>query len=157
MILLSTSSAIILGFGLFGAFAGLGLYLGLRAQAPPAAAPAPSSIEPLAEAPASSAAVAAMVATTTTEAQHAIYAEHPHLVVKCWYPSFAANPLPASSNFTIHLDYAADGRLAIHRLQQDDAAFSRPDLVACMNAELVLPVVDPPGRRIRLPISIAFP
>jgi hypothetical protein len=159
---LSTPAAIVLGFGLFGVLTGLGLYFGLRDH-PAGASSAPAAMtEP---APTSQAVgttmpvptVAALEGSVSSEgARHAIEAQHAHLVEKCWNPSVAQRALPGDVKLTITLDYAADGRLAIHSLQQDMAK-ARPDVTMCVDKELILPVVAPPGRRVRVVVPIAFP
>ena len=160
---LSTPAAILLGFGLFGSLTALGLFFGLRGRSeaggisarvptplgptenPSAAKPAPAPGLPLTGAP-----------SPVETAKHSIEAQHAHLVDKCWNPSVAKRPLPATVTLTLTLDYAPDGRLAVNSLQQD-AANARPDVTICVEKELVRPTVDPPGRRVRIVVPITLP
>jgi hypothetical protein len=165
---LTTPAAIVVGFGLLGTFTGLGLYFGLRSRAGAlvVSSPAIATIDDGATSRVAgstagriapgTASFAAPSSVATDTARHAIEAQHEHLVEACWNPSFARRPAPAQVNLTITLDYAEDGRLAVHSLQQDMMR-ARADVTMCVDKELVLPVVSPPGRRVRVVVPIVLP
>ncbi|MGO9000306.1 MAG: hypothetical protein ACLQVI_43830 [Polyangiaceae bacterium] len=163
---LSTPTAIVVGFGLLGTLTGLGLYFGLRSR--PVAlvdstqtAAAIASVTSRAGAPVVGAAPAATAATTAgtaaaDAARHAIEAQHAHLVETCWNPSFAKRAEPPHVAFKLTLDYVEDGRLQVHSFQQEPGG-ARADVTMCVDKELVMPVVPPPGRRVRLIVPITLP
>ena len=164
---LSIPAAIVVGFGLLGVFTGLGLYFGLRGRAEVAAstmAPAESAsacdTSPVTPVPLVSTENAVMSIPGAPEAapsaRRAIESQHPKFLENCWKPSLVRRPQPASAKLSITLDYAPDGLLTVHRLEQD-MTNARPELMMCVNKELVLPVIEPPGRRMRVVVPINFP
>ncbi len=173
---LSMPAAIVVGFAIFGALTGLGVYFGLRGHAPAdggfhpslvtpdeasrtmeAGAPAPPTIAPLEPGRAADGATIAARGGSAEGARRAIDGQHAHLAAACWAPSFARTQVPPRVTLTLTLEYGENGRLVIHSLQQNIGG-ARADVTMCVDKELVLPVtIDPPGRRVRVAVPIAFP
>jgi hypothetical protein len=166
---LSTPAAIVIGFGLLGVCVGAGLYLGLRERAPVAQAQAmpmgarPQSaassasppIPPPGAATATPTSTAALTATVAL-ARASVESQHAALVERCWKPSVAKSTQPAHVTLTLFLDYAEDGRLAVHTLKPSVAS-ARPDVTMCVDKTLTLPSMDPPGHRVAMSVAITLP
>ena len=162
---LSIPAAIVAGFGILGVASGLGLYFGLRARpvAPVDSIPSIATTlsgatarasEPVAAATAST--PVASSAVVTEAAREAIQAQHDHLVDKCWNPSFARNPLPARVSYSLIIQYADDGRLAMHSLKAEVPG-ARTDVTSCVFSSITIPNVSPPGHRMSVTVPMTFP
>jgi hypothetical protein len=157
----SIPAAILAGSALIA----LGLFFGLRARPVPLTA-SPPSVATLTGAGTgvASAVVSPPVAPSpqtpraelVAAVKEQIEAQHAHLVDACWAPSFARNPKPAQVTLSILLEYAEDGRLAVHSLHQD-RTFGRSDVEPCVGRELVMPTLSAPGRRLRVNVPIVLP
>jgi len=168
MAALSTPAAIVSGLAIAGLFTGLGLYFGLRGRpvpagpSPDASASAAATIETPAvavaptTAPSPEPTISSGPSPAALEARSAVAAEKEKLLHDCWEPSLALKPSPAQVTITVSLEYLPDGHLSIRSLQQDPTA-SRADVSMCVDKELRLGPITPPGRRVHVSVPLTFP
>lgn len=152
-----------------GGLIGLGLFLGLRAQAP---AMQPSVALPASASPASSAAVGAArqptaepVATTRpvagVDVKAALQAEierrRPELVKACWAPAAAKAPEPRSSTQTWNGTIGPEGTpLAFSLIELRGK--SRPEVVSCLQDRLSsLRLTPAPGQSSYVEVTFTLP
>jgi hypothetical protein len=166
--------AILVGLALAGAFAGVGLYFGLRdhaTSAPPASATAssPSSAgleaRPLASSPAAPTEMAPEAplldpksarVKAVADVERAFAAKHAQLLRDCWAPSVARAADPPQVVITFTLGYGPDGHPTTRALAVKGTNV-RADVAACVNREVEAPEITPLGERVRVSVDLTLP
>lgn len=130
-----------------GAFIGLGLFFGLKKEAPPLpAASAPADPTQDAKAVAARAALAAWL-----EAQRPIF------VSRCWAPSAARDPNPPRASFTYSLAVDENGKEVGRGITEHRDAF-RSDVADCLRTQANAPAsIPPPGASVSVQLTITLP
>lgn len=141
------------------ALVGLGLFLGLRAQAPPTpSADPPRSTPP----PARSIALSpeevpeALRVTVTAQVSAALDALRPRILAECWEPALAKKAEPRAAEYILRLTFDAAGK-EILRGVTDVRGSSRGDVGQCLRQMQMNLSIPPPGAYVPIDIRLTLP
>lgn len=165
---LSTPTAILIS----GALLAVAVFFGLRSRPSPDSPQTPSSSrspmapptglppEPRELAPprAPSQPAQTQVSTELVAAQltKAIEAHRKTIVERCWAPSFAKQPTPATTKIFINASFDANGQQLIRGIRED-RELGRPDVRQCVTETLPLLQIPPPGANVFAEVELTIP